>query len=117
MNHANLDVNAQYYEDLDAEREHERYARARADLNLSDVLAEVDSLVLEITDDAQHPLYGLVAHCVQYGTTHETGRRPHMAAQVGDAFLPLIERAIGRLVQAQLCQDQDDGTRDGRTLV
>jgi hypothetical protein len=110
MNYAHMDVNAYFFEDLAAEREHERYTRTRDALDTDDVLAEVESLMLTIARDEDHPLYALVAHCVRHGTTNETGQRPHMVATVGEAFLPLIERAIGRLVQERLLQDEG---RDG----
>jgi hypothetical protein len=111
MYQGHVDVNAYFFEDLEAEREQERYTRTRDALDVGDVLIEVESLMLSIGPYEDHPLYALVAHCVQYGTTNESGQRPHMVAQVGVDVLPLIDRAIGRLVQERLLQDEgDDGT-------
>jgi hypothetical protein len=81
------------------------YPRMDEDMQLrldpSDVLAELQHLLLEI-DDAQHPFWPLVRHCTTVGTTQETGMRPYMAAQVGEALLPLIDKAISRLVGERL---------------
>jgi hypothetical protein len=92
-------------EDYPRRLEEERAERARASLDPSDVLAELQHLLLEIDDDAQHPFWPLVRHCTEVGTMTETGVRPYMAAQVGEALLPLIDRAIRRLVQEALDDD------------
>jgi hypothetical protein len=76
----------------------ERATIARDRLDASDVLSEVQSLMLAITDDRQHPLWALVQHCTRIGTTKETGKAPYMAEAVGAAFLPLIDQAITHLV-------------------
>jgi hypothetical protein len=71
-----------YYPRLDEDQqlrmEEERAAYARDHLQPSDVLSEVQSLMLGIADDRQHPL-----------------------------FLPLIDRAITRLVTEALAQEVD----------
>jgi hypothetical protein len=82
--------------------EEERAARARASLDPSDVLAELQHLLLAIAEDAQHPFWPLVRHCTAVGTTQETGVRPYMAEFVGAALLPLIDRAIDRLIGERL---------------
>jgi hypothetical protein len=90
-----------------AEWHEERRRRAREGLDPSDILAEVQSLMLAIADDTQHPLWTLVNHCTRIGTTRETGQRPHVAEGVGAAFLPLIDRAITRLVTERLSAWED----------
>jgi hypothetical protein len=61
--------------------------------------------LLEIDDDAQHPFWPLVRHCTRVGTTTETGQAPYMAELVGTALVPLIDRAIARLVREALDDD------------
>jgi hypothetical protein len=85
-----------------AECNEERYARALKALSPSDVLATVDDLVSQILDAHDHPLYGLVVHCLQHGTTTSSGKRPHMSELVGASYEPLIEEAITRLVEEKL---------------
>jgi hypothetical protein len=88
--------------DTQAERNAERAAQAREHIDPSDLLAVVQHLMLEIADDAQHPLWPLIQHCARVGTLTETGKRPHQCEGVGEAFLPLIDKAISRLVDEQL---------------
>lgn len=88
--------------DYHAEWHEERRRRARESLDLSDVLSEVQSLMLSIADDRQHPLWRLVESCTRTGTARETGKMPHTAEGVGATFLPLIDRAITRLVTERL---------------
>jgi hypothetical protein len=85
-----------------ADRQEERRRRAREALDPSDVLAEVQSLMLGIADDTQHPLWSLLERCTRQGTATETGKTPHVAEGVGAAFLPLIDKAITRLVTERL---------------
>jgi hypothetical protein len=102
-------VSIPYPSDVDqnlAEARHEaRYAQARQGLDPSDVLAELQHVLLEIDDDAQHPFWPLVRHCTRVGTTQETGQAPYMAELVGAALVPLIDRAIARLVRQALDHD------------
>jgi hypothetical protein len=93
--------------DYHAEWHEERRRRAREALDPSDVLAEVQSLLLGIAADAQSPLWPLIEHCTRVGTTQETGKTPHVAEGVGAAFLPLIDRAITRLVTERLSAWED----------
>jgi hypothetical protein len=93
--------------DFAAAHEEERRRRAREGLDPSDVLAEVQSLMLGIADDTQSPLWRLIQHCTRVGTARETGKTPHVAEGVGAAFLPLIDRAITRLVTEALAQGED----------
>jgi hypothetical protein len=109
MHQERLAVNDVFFEDLEAELEHERYQRARDALDPSDVLAETQRLMCEITEDAMHPLWPLIQACVEHGTLQESGCTPHVSAQVGFDLLPLIDRAIGILVQERLLQETDDG--------
>ncbi len=94
-------------EDQQLRLEEERAAYARDHLDASDVLSEVQSLMLGIADDRQHPLWVLISHCTTIGTAQETGQRPHVAEGVGAAFLPLIDRAITRLVTERLARGED----------
>jgi hypothetical protein len=52
-----------------------------------------------------HVKTALVRHCTRVGTTQETGQTPYMAELVGAALLPLIDRAIARLVREALDHD------------
>jgi hypothetical protein len=78
---------------------------ARQGLDPSDILAELQHVLLEIDDDAQHPFWPLVRHCTRIGTTQETGQMPYLAELVGAALIPLIDRAIARLVRQALDHD------------
>jgi hypothetical protein len=40
-----------------------------------------------------------VVHCLQYGTTKSSGRRPYVSAMVGASYEALIDEAITRLVE------------------
>lgn len=95
-----------FEQDLAAERAARRVEQARARLDPSDVLAELQHLLLEIDDDAQHPMWPLVRHCTRVGTTQETGQAPYMRQQVGAALEPLIDKAIVRLVREVLDDDR-----------
>ena len=79
-----------------------RHACAWKALRPSDVLATVDDLAAQIPDARHHPLYDLVAHCLRYGGTKRSGKRPHMSELVGASYEPLIEEAITRLVEEKL---------------
>jgi hypothetical protein len=93
--------------DPNAAHEEERRLRAREGLDPSDVLAEVQSLALGIAAAAEHPLWPLICECARVGTARETGKVPHTAEGVGAAFLPLIDRAITRLVTEALAREVD----------
>jgi hypothetical protein len=88
--------------DIQAELNAERYERALKALSPSDVLATVDDLVSQIVNAHDHPLHALVAHCLQYGTTTSSGKRPPVSATVGALYEPLIDEAITRLVEEKL---------------
>jgi hypothetical protein len=88
--------------DPQAELNDERYERALKALSPSDVLATVDDLVAQILDTRDHPLYALVVHCLRYGTTKSSGKRPYVSELVGAAYEPLIDEAITRLVEEKL---------------
>jgi hypothetical protein len=98
------DLDLPYPEPVDDATAHEEERRrvAREALDPSDVLAEVQSLLLGIAADAQHPLWHLVHTCTTVGTAAETGKVPHTAEGVGAALLPLVDRAISRLVSERL---------------
>jgi hypothetical protein len=84
-----------------AERRAEAAESIRRALAVDDVLAEVDDLLSDLRGPG-HPLYALAAHCVRHGTTHETGKAPWMAENVGAALEPYIAHAIERLVARAL---------------
>jgi hypothetical protein len=88
--------------DTRAELDQERYQHALKALSASDVLAAVDDLVSQIPDAHDHPLYTLVAHCLRYGTTKVSGKRPYICEMVGTSYEPLIDAAISRLVEEKL---------------
>ena len=107
--------------DYHADWHEERRRRAREGLDPSDVLAEVQSLMLGIADDTQHPLWPLLERCTRVGTATETGKVPHVAEGVGAAFLPLIDKAIMRLVTERLAdfgawEGYSDATKDPGVL-
>jgi hypothetical protein len=88
--------------DPQAELNARRYDHALKTLSPSAVLATVDDLVSQIVNAHDHPLYTLVAHCLQYGTTKSSGQRPYMSEMVGASYEPLIDEAITRLVEEKL---------------
>ena len=88
--------------DHEATQQALRQAEIRQRLDPSDVLAVTQHILLEIVNDTQHPLWPLVKHCTAVGTASETGQVPYMAELVGEALLPLIDRAISRLVGERL---------------
>ena len=88
--------------DAQAELNAERYEHALKALSPSDVLATVDDLVSQIVNAQDHPLHALVEHCLHYGTTKDSGKRPYVSEMVGTLYEPLIEEAITRLVEEKL---------------
>jgi hypothetical protein len=88
--------------DTQAELNDERYERALKALSPSDVLATVDDLVAQMLNARDHPLYALVAHCLRYGTTKRSGKRPSVSAFVGASYEPLMDAAMTRLVEETL---------------
>jgi hypothetical protein len=88
--------------DTQAELSDERYEHALKALSLSDVLATVDDVVAQIPNPHDHPLYALVAHCLRYGTTKSSGKRPYVSEIVGASYESLIDGAITRLVEEKL---------------
>jgi hypothetical protein len=88
--------------DTQAELNDERYERALKALSPSDVLATVDDLVAQILNSRDHPLYALVVHCLQHGTSKSSGKRPYVSEIVGASYEPLIDEAITRLVEGKL---------------
>jgi hypothetical protein len=88
--------------DTQAELNDERYEWSLKALSPSDVLATVDDLVAQILTARDHPLYALVVHCLQYGTTRSSGKRPSVSEVVGTSYEPLIDEAITQLVEEKL---------------
>ncbi len=91
-----------YHEDLEREREETRYELALKRLTVSDVLATVDDMVQSEPDMRRHPLYVLATHVLNHGGLRSSGRRAHVAEQLGMVFEDLIEEAIERLVQEEM---------------
>jgi hypothetical protein len=85
--------------DMQAEVNAERYERALKALSPSDVLASVDDLVSQIPEAHSHPLYPLVVHGLQYGTTKRIGTCAPVSEMVGAAYELLIDIAITRLIE------------------
>jgi hypothetical protein len=48
------------------------------------------------------PLSALVVHCLHYGTTKSSAKRPDMSEMVGVSYESLIDGAITRVVQEKL---------------
>jgi hypothetical protein len=67
---------------------------ARKAPTISDVLAEVDSLIAAEEDEHLHPLYYLVAHVLGETT------QPGSAEGLMERWRRLIDHAIERLVEA-----------------
>jgi hypothetical protein len=88
--------------DLDAERADARYDAALQRLTVSDVLATVDGLLSAEPDERKHPLYHLARHALRFGTYRTSGKRAHLAEQLGAVYEDLIEAAIERLVGEEL---------------
>jgi hypothetical protein len=97
----------QFEIDTAGEQQAERATQARNAVDPSDLLAVTVHILLEIADDTRSPLWPLIQHCATIGTLKETGQLPYLAEQVGAAFLPLIDKAITRLVQEKLWQEED----------
>jgi hypothetical protein len=88
--------------DLEAERADQRYERALKRITVDEVLAGVDDLIAQQSDPRKHPLYTLAKHVLRHGGFRSSGRRAHVAAQLGQVFEDLIEDAIERLAQEEL---------------
>jgi hypothetical protein len=88
--------------DMQAELNDERYERALKALSPSDVLATVDNLVAQMLNAREHPLDAVVAHCLPYGTTKHSGKRPSVSELVGALYEPLIHAAMTRSVEETL---------------
>ena len=88
--------------DRQAELNAERYERALKALSSCNVLATVDDLVAQMLNARDHPLYILVVHCLQYGTTKSSDKRPYVSVMVGASYEPLIDAAMTRLVAEKL---------------
>jgi hypothetical protein len=91
-----------YHADLESELADERYERALRRITVDEVLATVDDIVSHEFDSKRHPLYHLARHVLRHGGFRSSGRRAHVAAQLGQVFEDLIEDAIKRLVQEEL---------------
>jgi hypothetical protein len=81
--------------DHDAAHHEERRRRALKTLTVADVLAELDDLVSQEPDAAQHPCAGLAAFLLDQTWACDGG-------QLFDAWKGLCLTAIDRLVEARL---------------
>ena len=88
--------------DLEAELADERYERALRRITVDEVLAGVDTLIASESDARKHPLYTLAKHVLRHGGFRSSGKRAHVAEQLGTVFENLIEDAIERLVTEEL---------------
>jgi len=86
---------------LAEERDERRYARAVMQIDPGDVIAEVESLVAQITDPERHPLYPLVNWLLDRQLT------PGDGAHFWDTWKQLACRAIDRLVDEALARGED----------
>jgi hypothetical protein len=93
---------ASFHQDWQLDLEEERYNLALKRLTVSDVLATVDDMVQSESDMRRHPLYTLAKHILRHGGFRSSGRRAHVAEQLGMVFEDLIEEAIERLVTEEL---------------
>ena len=75
--------------DPQAELNDERYEQVLKALSSSNVLATVDDLVAQMLNARHHPLYALVVHCPQYGTTKSSDKRPYVSAVVEAWYEPM----------------------------
>jgi hypothetical protein len=88
--------------DTQAELKAQRYEQVLKVLSPSDVLATIDEMVAQIVDAHDHPLYALVVHCLQFGTSKHSGKRPFVSETVGGLYEPLIYDAMTRLIEEKL---------------
>jgi hypothetical protein len=82
--------------DGQADLEWHRQQLALQSLSISDILAEVDSLIAAEPDEQRHPLFSLVAHALDKRIMAGTGE----SLQV--RYGRLIDHAIERLVEQRL---------------
>ena len=76
----------------------------RNDLDISDVLATVGELLTAIDEDKAHPFYDMIAHCVRYGTSRQTGVRSQALEFVGAKVEPYVEQAIEMVVRQHVME-------------
>jgi hypothetical protein len=88
-------------QNLDEERDAQRYAQAVKKIDPGDVIAEVESLVAQIMDPECHPLCGVVAYYLAAGGP-ETGRRPWNLEALAAAYDRLVQEALSKLIDEKL---------------
>jgi hypothetical protein len=91
-----------YDEDLETELADERYQRALKRITVDEVIARIDHVIASVSDARQHPLYHLVRHVLRHGGFRSSGRRVHVAEQLGAVYESLAEDAIEYLAQEEL---------------
>jgi hypothetical protein len=86
---------------LEEERHERRYALAVTQIDPGDVIAEVESLVAQITDPERHPLSPLVNWLLDRQLT------PGDGTHFWDTWKQLACRAIDRLADEALARGED----------
>ena len=100
--HLYMPYDVRYHEDLEREREETRYELALRRITVDEVIAGVEDVIAQQPDTRKHPLFTLAKHVLRHGGFRSSGRRAHVAEQLGQVFEDLIEDAIERLVQEEL---------------
>lgn len=90
------DFDLNYHQDLAQDLAWRRAELALKSLTISDVLAEVDSLIASEPAEEQHPLYALAAHALDRTT------QPGSAEGLMARYKCLIDHAVERLVEQRL---------------
>jgi hypothetical protein len=90
-------------QNLEEERYEPRDALAVKMLDPGDVIAAVESLVAQIADPEDHPLYGVVADDLEAGGP-DTGRRPWNLEALAAAYDRLVQAALSQLIAEQLAE-------------
>jgi hypothetical protein len=91
-----------YDEDVEAELADARYNLTLQRITVDEVIAGVEDIIAQQPDARKHPLYSLAKHVLGHGGFRSSGRRAHVADQLGQVFEDLIEKAIEHLVQEEL---------------
>jgi hypothetical protein len=95
---SSMDIHVPSPDDIDyhADLQWHRQQRALQSLSISDILAEVDSLIAAEPDEQKHPIFSLVAHALGRTTM------PGTAESLQGRFGKLIDVAIEKLIEATL---------------
>lgn len=91
-------------EDQQLRMDEERQARLVRMLDPGEVIAEVESLVAEIADPREHPLFDVSCYYLDAGGT-QTGTRSSRQALIGERYAALIRQAIDQIIARYLGDD------------